>query len=400
MIIAPPIAAREVRLHAQGRAPARAWWLAGIALAGSVVGAADNKTEHSSAQLEKLRARIESVQTSLDRDRRRQDALRTQLEDAERQMTNLSTELTALNQQIAEQSARWRRTDAERAEAEAVLQQQRAELAQQIRAAYMIGRRGQTKLLLNQDHGLRLSRVMTYYDYLNRARVQRIDNVLAQVQTLAVLARRLQQETAALESTRNLQQGTLTAQDATRRERQRMMQSLASRIQGAEGQLRQLQADERALAKLLAELRSALADIPAHLDAYPFGKLKGRLPWPLKGKLLASYGTPKAGGQLKWNGLWIAGVEGTAVKAIAYGRVVYVGWMHRYGLIAVLEHEGGYYSLYGHNQNVAVGVGDWVQAGDVIARVGTTGGHEQSGLYFELRKGAEALNPRSWLRRG
>jgi murein hydrolase activator len=68
--------------------------------------------------------------------------------------------------------------------------------------------------------------------------------------------------------------------------------------------------------------------------------------------------------------------------------------MHRYGLIAVLEHEGGYYSLYGHNQNVTVAVGDWVKTGDLIASVGATGGHEKNGLYFELRNGADAVNPR------
>jgi len=64
----------------------------------------------------------------------------------------------------------------------------------------------------------------------------------------------------------------------------------------------------------------------------------------------------------------------------------------------VLEHEGGYYSLYGHNQGIAVAVGDFVQTGDVVSSVGATGGHEKNGLYFELRKGTDPVNPKPWLR--
>lgn len=271
-------------------------------------------------------------------------------------------------------------------------------LGRQLRAAYVIGQRGQAKLVLNQDKSARLTRVMTYYDYLNRARIERIGKILEQANRLEELVARVRQQTAELEATRERHQGALGQLEAVRDERQEMVRMLTQRIAGEEDELRQLKADERELSRLIEELGSALKDIPADLGAAPFARLKGRLPWPLRGKLLARYGDPKAGGRLKWNGLWIAGSEGEAVKAVARGRVAYVGWMHAYGLIVVLEHEGGYYSLYGHNQNVAVSIGDWVQSGDLIARVGATGGHDKNGLYFELRKGTTAINPRLWFK--
>jgi septal ring factor EnvC (AmiA/AmiB activator) len=353
---------------------------------------------HNAEQLEKLRSRIQAVQESLDEDRSRQDELRAQLEDSERRFSALAGELKGLRKQIASQTAQRRKTELQRQQAEAQIARHRTVLARQVRAAYVIGQRGQTKLVLNQDGSQRLSRVMTYYDYLNRARVERIGRIQEQVAALADVVAQLQQETAELEATRARHQGTLTALEAVRAERQETVHALATRIKGEEDELKQLQSDERQLTRLLDELRTALADIPANLGKRPFASLRGRLPWPLRGKLLARYGQPKAAGRLKWNGLWIAGSEGDAVKAVARGRVAYVGWMHAYGLIAVLEHEGGYYSLYGHNQGVSVSVGDWVQPGDVIATVGATGGHESSGLYFELRKGTDAVNPRLWLR--
>jgi len=349
-------------------------------------------------QLEKLRGRIQALEQSLESDRSRQDELRTQLEESEQRYAALTATLGELREQIAQQSARRRRTEQQRREAQAQLDRHKESLARQVRASYVIGQRGQTKLVLNQDGGQRLSRVMTYYDYLNRARARRIEKILDQVQALAKLSDRLKRETAELDLTRSRHEGTLAALEALRAERQEMVERLRERIAGGEEELHQLQADEKHLTKLLRELRKTLADIPADLGARPFAGLKGKLPWPLKGRLLAQYGQAKAGSRLRWHGLWISGPEGASVKAIAPGRVAYTGWMHRYGLIAVLEHEGGYYSLYGHNQSVTVAVGDWVQPGDVISTVGATGGHEKNGLYFELRKGTDPINPAPWLK--
>jgi septal ring factor EnvC (AmiA/AmiB activator) len=370
------------------------------AVAGAPAAAEDERLLQSAEQLDKLRGRIQALEQSLESDRSRRDALRAQLEDSERRYTELSATLAGLRQQIAEQAARRRRTEQQRREADAQLQRHKRALAQQVRASYIIGQRGQVKLTLNQDGGQRLSRVMTYYDYLNRARARHIETILDQVQALAGLVEQLRQQTAELDVTRSRHEGTLAALEALRTEREAMVQTLKERITGGEEELHQLQADEKQLTKLLREIRKTLADIPAQLGGPPFGKLKGKLPWPLKGRLLAQYGEPKSGGgRIKWNGLWIAAPEGASVKAVAPGRVAYVGWMHRYGLIVVLEHEGAYYSLYGHNQSTAVTVGDWVQPGDVVASVGATGGHEKNGLYFELRKGTDPINPAGWLAR-
>lgn len=393
MIIASPPWGRIVT--AAGRAG-----LAVLLLISAAAGAAGAPSKSNAEQLDRLRSRMQSLRQSLEQDRGAQGELRNELQAAEQRLVNILAELKTLRRRIAEQTAQLRKTAAERAESEAVLRRNRTILARQIRAAYVIGQRGQTQLVLNQDRSQRLSRVMTYYDYLNRARASRIGAILEQVTVLEALVQKLKTETLALEATRNRQQGTLTALEAARAERSQMLKAIATRIKGGEGELAQLRSDERELVRLLEELRSVLADIPANLGAKPFAAQKGRLPWPLKGRLLARFGNPKAGGQLKWNGLWIAGNEGDAVKSVARGRVAYVGWMHRYGLIAVLEHEGGYYSLYGHNQSVAPSVGDWVKPGDVIATVGATGGHQKPGLYFELRKGTDAINPRPWLRKG
>ncbi|MGB0213661.1 murein hydrolase activator EnvC family protein, partial [Algiphilus sp.] len=98
-----------------------------------------------------------------------------------------------------------------------------------------------------------------------------------------------------------------------------------------------------------------------------------------------------------WKGIWIAAESGTPARAVANGRVAWAGWMHRYGLVVILEHAGGYYSLYGHAERSLRRVGEWVEAGATVVTAGDSGGQPRSGVYLELRSGADALDPIAWL---
>src|SRR5690606_34384195 len=143
-------------------------------------------------------------------------------------------------------------------------------------------------------------------------------------------------------------------------------------------------------------LSDLLADVPADLGARAaFGELRGRLGWPARGNVIGRFGQPREAGA-RWRGVLIGAAAGTDVRAVAYGRVAWAGWMPHYGDLMVIEHGEDYYSLYGHNQSMLREVGEWVDAGDVIAQVGDSGGQSRAALYFELRKGREPLNPQQW----
>ncbi|HEY9281849.1 MAG TPA: peptidoglycan DD-metalloendopeptidase family protein, partial [Eoetvoesiella sp.] len=91
--------------------------------------------------------------------------------------------------------------------------------------------------------------------------------------------------------------------------------------------------------------------------------------------------------------------EGTPVRAIAAGRVVYANWLSGFGNLIIVDHGAKYLSVYAYNQSVLRRVGDVVSAGDVIAKVGATGGQVESGLYFEIRHQGAPVNPLLWLKR-
>ncbi|MES2015373.1 MAG: peptidoglycan DD-metalloendopeptidase family protein [Pseudomonadota bacterium] len=140
---------------------------------------------------------------------------------------------------------------------------------------------------------------------------------------------------------------------------------------------------------------SDIALAPAAPDG-AFASLKGRLRAPVAGKLAAKFGAKRDGGP-SWKGVFIKAAEGSDVKAVAAGRVVFAAWMRGFGNLIIVDHGSEYLSIYGNNQSLLKRVGDAVKGGDAIASAGNTGGGEDSGLYFELRHQGAAFNPATWV---
>jgi septal ring factor EnvC (AmiA/AmiB activator) len=127
-----------------------------------------------------------------------------------------------------------------------------------------------------------------------------------------------------------------------------------------------------------------------------FSSLKGKLNLPVRGDVINRFGSSRSDTGVSWKGLFIRASEGSEVKSVASGRVVFADWMRGFGNLIIVDHGSGYMSLYGNNQAVLKQVGDEVNAGDNIAAVGNTGGNESNGLYYELRRASKPLDPLSW----
>lgn len=372
--------------------------LLGAALLAAPAGAEDARLQQSQAELQTLRSRIETINRKLAEDRGERDGLRTALQSAERQASRAAEQLAGIERDLATQRREVAAATQRQQNASAELERHRRQLGDQVRAAYRLGQQSRLKLLLNQQDPARVQRTMTYFDYLNRARAERIVDVDAAVHELGEAERELRAGEAQLQALRDSQQTALTRIAASRAERERTLAAIERRLREGDGQLAQMARDEARLHGLIEALRDALADVPAQIaDGRPLSELRGQLPWPAQGTVLAGFGQPKSGGRLHWRGIWIGLEAGTPVRAIAHGRVAWVGWMHRYGLVVVIEHAGGYFSLYGHAQSSTLRTGEWVRAGEVVAHAGDTGGHDRNGIYLELRRGADPVDPVAWL---
>jgi len=364
----------------------------------TLAASAQSQIETKAADLARIKSKIGTATEALAADRGRQDHLQSRLEQAERKLRKAHAQLEAVATQVKTQNTRLTQARAAHAAAEKQLQAQQQALAGQLRAAYMLGSGNRLQLLLSAQDPSRVGRLLGYYGYLGRARAASIDRVQQQIRQVAALEREIGAARDHLNTLQNQHKQALEALQQDRQARADAVAQLKQRIASRSDQLQQLRASEQQVVKLLDSLKTALSSEPYELGNHtPFAKLKGRLPWPLRGTLLARYGTSKADGPLRWKGTWIAAGQGAPVRASARGRVVYVGWISSYGLIVLLQHDDNYFTLYGHDASADVTVGMTVDAGQVIAAAGNTGGYSHSGVYFEVRHGSQALDPGKWL---
>jgi septal ring factor EnvC (AmiA/AmiB activator) len=351
------------------------------------------------AELKQLRARIDTLRTDLNRVRNRYDGMRDEVRDIEQRIATIQNHIVQYDSQLQTQMGKLHGLERKQQRLENAIDEQRDHLARQLRAAYVAGRQEYVKILLNQEDPAAVGRVATYYDYLNRARTERIDSIHTSLTELAGVKDEITSETAAVQALRDKAATEKQNLEVSRSKRSLLLVKLKGEISSKDQQLARLEADEKAVEKLVDSLSRALEDIPPDIEGKPFKALKGRLSWPTKGSFLAKYGTPRRVGSLTWNGVLINAPEGQQVRAISHGRVAFADWLRGYGQLLIIDHGDGYMSLYGYNQTLYKSVGDWVKAGDVVASVGSSGGQERSGLYFEIRQNGKPTNPAQWCRR-
>jgi septal ring factor EnvC (AmiA/AmiB activator) len=348
------------------------------------------------AELRQVRTRIEAIRKEIHADAERRDALTGQLKQADLQIQSARERLADVRSRRIDSEQKLAGLKTEQAQIQREVADEREELASELKVAYMNGRQEQLKLLLNQRDPAAVGRMMAYYGYFGRARAERITSITEHLAHLELLGERIATETARLREIEDENAKDVKALAGARERRAQTLAEVQAKLRTRNDQLGKLQSDAQALEKLVEQLRRAIEEFP-ELAEQPFQRVKGKLPWPVKGALLAKYGQLRAGGPLKWQGLVIAADRGTQVRAPFYGRVVYADWLPGLGLLVVLDHGGGYMSLYGHNEQVYRRVGDRVAPGDVLAAVGEAAGLGRPGLYLEIRKGKQTVDPQEWL---
>ncbi len=319
------------------------------------------------------------------------------LREQELNIAASARELREIDQKIEAEQDKLKQLEAQRGALETKLEAQRETLAALLRSAYAVGRHEELKLLLAQEDVAAIGRMLEYFHYFERARVAEIKALLGDLEALARVHKDIEEATVQLAATRTQRQAEVAQLEVERAQRQQALAELDAKLKDEQVRLAALGKDEKGLVDLLEKLRDVFADIPKQIaGAEPFASLRGRLNWPLRGRIAANFGA--RAGEHTSNGIVIAAAEGNEVHAASHGRVVFADWMRGFGLLMIVDHGDGYMSLYGHNETLLKEVGDWVNANEVIAASGATGGQKTAGVYFELRAQGKPVDPKAWLR--
>ncbi len=421
----------------------RSQWLTptlrALLLAVAVLGAsplAAQSSKEAERKLQKLRSELKGVaQERRNLEGQRGQASR-QLREADEKVARTGRVLAQTETALQRETRAMNELQAKRDALQAGLEQQRAELASLLRAAYRIGNNAPLKLLLSQDRVADANRSLAYHRYLQRERAQRIQSLTADLTELQRVETEIVDRRKALEGTRQQQKQQVATLADDRRERAATVATLDERYKDRSEREKALGQDAKALETLLANLRAAAAraeaerraaarraaaekaaadkadraaaasgtrpppratKTPPAVASAPPPKVGG-LGWPLSGNLLARYGGKLPDGRTS-SGVLIGAPAGSTITAVADGTVVFSDWMTGYGMILIVDHGNGYMSLYAHNDTLLRDAGATVKKGEAVAKVGNSGGQGVTALYFELRRNGQPVDPGSWLQR-
>lgn len=393
---------------------------------------ADEKAD-AQQQLEAARNDVAELKRLLEKLQLEKSGVQQDLQKTETEMGKLEKQVKSLQGELHDSEEELQRLDQEKKKLQGARLEQQRLIGIQARAAYQGGRQEYLKLLLNQQNPEKFSRTLTYYDYLSEARMEQL---AAFNETLRQLGN-VEQDIASQQSLLQERKDALDQQRQqlaeVRRERQQALAKLNQEFSARDRKLKARQQEQAQLASVLKTIEETLArqareaeqarqrallaareqqrraDSPNSASGPlvsvgttyggPFAQARGKLPWPVDGRLVARYGTPRGGdARTKWDGVLIGAQAGSQVRAVHGGRVVFADWLRGAGLLVILDHGNGYLSLYGHNQSLLKDAGDLVKAGEPIATVGTSGGQGSPALYFAIRQQGRPSDPAQWCR--
>ncbi|WP_068544404.1 murein hydrolase activator EnvC family protein [Thalassotalea crassostreae] len=344
--------------------------------------------------LSQVKSKIEQQKRQLEENNKQQKEIVAKLREDDLKIADTAAKMNKTKK--SQQQTRTKITELKKQQAvlETKKRRQESALGEQIRSAYSSGTHDYLKLLLNQQKPDKVQRTLTYYQYLNDARMNSIEEFEVILKELSQVEQEQQQQAKKLEQlvAKQLEQKKEIEQQQA--QRQSTLKSLNSKILTSKQRLNKLENEEKSLIQTLARIQ---AQLRKQKELNGLSKLKRKLKWPVKGSIKNSFGTKKQG-YLRWKGVLMSARVGSDVTSIHNGTVLFADWLKGYGLVIVIDHGDGYMSLYGHNQALLKNVGDRVEIGESIALAGQSGGQRQPGVYFEIRHKGKPVNPKLYCR--
>ena len=365
-----------------------------ILLTGFSQARADSSLPAEKQRLTVLRAKINKTRHQIRDMESTESTANHELEIIERDYAKSTKNLDVLTSQRQELEEKLRTIARLKTKQENSLVEKRNHLENQVREAYLSGRQHQWRLFLGQSDPSKIARHMVYYSRLNEQRLSQIESVTELLSDIKSL------ETNTLSVNKSLTKKFQEIENEqsllkkTKQKRTVLLANLRTKINQQKSSLSLLVKNAQKLERLIKEISRSIDDLDlAVINKQPFPKLKGKLPWPVQ--RFSSYKRRITNNQAQ--GLTIKTREGTQVHAVAKGRIVFSDWMPGYGLLIIIDHGSNYLSLYANNQSLKTSLGSSVNAGEVIASAGSSGGKSVPALYFEIRNRKRQQNPLRWL---
>lgn len=380
--------------------PIRLFWAVALGLVVISPGLAQDYSEDDKASTQaEIAAVKEELAKRLQAIEERSSALNSterQLRDLEIKTSEIAGSLRQTDTGLQEITAEIADSEQRREELKQKQKQQMTQLEDQLVSAYMNGKHDFLKMLLNQQDPGQFERMLSYYQYMNAARVEEIEVIRRTQEEIATLTEQLKQQQNQLASLQAEQQEQRAQLEQQQHRQEEKLAELQQQQRKDRSRVTQLEQSREQLEQVLSAIETALAQ-QKDVRLVGLQAVKNQLRWPSDGDVKRLFGQRREG-PLEWKGVLIEGQNGQPVRSIANGRVVYADWLRGFGLVIVIDHGESYMSLYGHNQTLTKAVGDKVRKDEEIALMGQSGSRNSAALYFEIRHQGRPQNPSNWIR--
>jgi len=366
----------------------------------------------------------DSINDKIDRERKTLEQLKDQIEEKRRQADEAGKKRESILQGIQtldERHVRYRQSQQEISrklrkkdqEIEAInaqiarlrdgVQVRQEAILARLRVQYMEGRFGHWKPLLASDSYGDFQRRLRYLSAVSARDYGLIETFKTDMANMQEAERQREAARVGMLAYKRTTEKHLDEIKTVKKEKKLYLAKLTQEKESYERALQELERSAARIDSLLRELeqrrRAAAAKPPS--GSLPKG-VKGGLPWPAEGSVLTYFGRqkhPTFNTYVQRKGIEIRTLEGSAIHAVMAGTVVYADWLKGYGLVIILDHANGFFSLYAHASKILTSVGAVVASGQAIGETGDTGMTGENTLYFELREGTEPVDPLQWLAR-
>ncbi|GIU20830.1 MULTISPECIES: murein hydrolase activator EnvC [unclassified Shewanella] len=350
--------------------------------------------ERRQSELKSIQAQINKQQSAVKNTSKQRERLISLLKADEKAIAQAARKVNTTKQDLGKTDKKIAELNTKQVQLEKLKTAQQKSLSNQLASAYLAGNHDYSKMLLNQQSPASIERLLAYYEYLNNARIDSIEQLQTTLKELDQIQADQQEQQSQLNKLvlERQQQAKKLSQEQS--QRQSTLTQLQRTLSSSGAKLEQLQIEEASLKRVVEQALTAMKNNPSYDGLSSRKKLK----WPANGRIRSAFGS-KRSGQVKWKGVIISAAEGQNVNAIAGGKVIYADWLRGFGMVLVVDHGKGYMSLYGHAQALLKNAGDSVSKGEPIALVGRSGGQTEPGLYFEVRHKGQAVDPARYCKR-
>ncbi len=367
------------------------------AIATSTAIAQGDREQQTQREIDALKAKIALIQEDMERKRTERDVLQTRLRDTELELASLDQSLIEIEDAIETELDQLLMLDEERKNLQQSLDQEQRHLSDEMRSIWLMNQGGGLRLLFGNQDPDQLALNLVFFERLLESREASLERFAELIKRADKNREALSESQKRLSERRSRLEEQRSQQALMQSERQAALANILQSLNEDSGQLKELEANATALTALLEEIRSALSDLDLVAPVKPFSEARDSMVYPTSEAPTNRYGARRNASDMRWRGWLIPAAEGSDVRAIYHGQVVYADWLRGQGLLVIIDHGDGFLSLYGHNRSLLRSVGDRVSPGDVVARAGTTGGLERAALYFEIREAGNPVDPSLWL---